>query len=465
MKKLFDVIWPLIIILIFSCSVSLAEEYNIGNTGEVRDNPYGLNDTIPSSYEGLEYYDVFLPYQKTVGEIGGYNTSVLHEGSASYDPMPDYRKASHVGDVINQQRDYPSLAACAAGTIPAGSFPCSYESDTGANILTDADGNKYYGSAIQYFFYWNETKFAKWDLSNRGDLFDIILTDGTVIHFVVGDTNAKVHTNRKPGTTSESAEGNTSTLNYPQYEFMCSSIAGNCIELWGASGSCNKFSQKYGISTSGTGNHIAFYRMYNGNIQKNPKRTSKAGSEAAYALDGRIITTDIGEGAAGENVVQGDNSGGGIVAEKDLEGLDGLLVKMNDNAQSVTLPNGDDLSVGEKVNLTTISGNNAVMLKEKVIQTIRTIVMAVGLILILYVILLWAAYMFDKVNNFFEVKILKLLTFGALDTYKDDLPGEKSIFKRLVMLSIVLFLTGVFIISGSIYVVIQRIFMFIRSLG
>ena len=65
-------------------------------------------------------------------------------------------------------------------------------------VLVDKNGNKYYMMAIQEFFYCfpgikEDASFPKWG-SQNGQLVDVILTDGTVIHFVIVDANDSAHT-------------------------------------------------------------------------------------------------------------------------------------------------------------------------------------------------------------------------------------------------------------------------------
>ena len=117
--------------------------------------------------------------------------NVVNYNGNNYKPMTEANKKKKVGVRTNYQGRYRS-----------GSWhncSISVEPSTGLQVATDPKGNKYYLTAIQEFFYRSSSvgsnNFYGWSSQNRGQLFDVVLTDGTVVHFAVKDTNAVQHTN------------------------------------------------------------------------------------------------------------------------------------------------------------------------------------------------------------------------------------------------------------------------------
>ena len=73
-------------------------------------------------------------------------------------------------------------------------------------------------------------------------------------------------------------------------------------------------------------------------------------------------------------------------------------------------------------------------------------------------------WLFDRINTFFDISLITLITFGMLKPTKDEeKSGEVISVKRLVRICIVCFLASVFLISGGVYALISRVLEFMSK--
>ena len=427
--------------LCFVCSVS-AVTITIDNNGNPRDNPYGKATGVPASFDGVDYVDCYIPYAKTIEEIGGYAVSVTND-QFGYGPMPGYAKKYRAGDHANYEDDYTKVA---------GKTSTGYESDTGMALFKDANGTTYYSSAIQKFFY-NDPKngFFGWSTNNRGQIFDVILTNGVTIHFIVGDANAEAHTNGWYG--GYVSEGNwvCNKINYKQYTSLFSLVAGNCLELWGrTSDVTNTFMKKYGLRNDGSGVHVAYYRMYNAKYTDSPKRASGVPSSVAYSPDGTVqIVDSTSDGGASESESNDSVNMDKVPPENALVGMKGLDLALSDNQKSIDLPTGKALTASELSSRDTVKAQREYSWQQRVTDMVRIFIVFIGLCLLLYMIVLLVAYAFDRSNILVNVCLLRVVSFGIIDPDEDEETGKLRIStKRVLQMVIVLFIVGSVLVSG-----------------
>lgn len=433
----------LLVVLILLPSIRV-DAVTFDNDGNARENPYG-DSKIEKSYSDLDYYDCYVPYNLSPEKIGGYSTGVLAYTYETY----NYSMKSHYPDRIANKFSY-----LVNGYQPMGSpyRGCNIESENGMQVLVDKNGNKYYMMAIQEFFYCfpgikEDASFPKWG-SQNGQLVDVILTDGTVIHFVIVDANDSAHTNGGPKEESLwNVQYEFSKLKINQYKHLFHAAYGNMIELagvsWGAG--VSEFMEKYNMSLDG--NQVAYYRMYNGYIDDLPKRNNGIGKETSFNLG----NVSISGGTSGND---SDNTGTSeIVSEWELTGMKGLDKKLKDNQSEVILPTNSDLSIKEQYSVA-LSGENIALEKySSYIDIVRVIVVFIGLCLVLLGVFLIVALIFDKANNFIEISLVNIVTFGLLkysdekNTKRDS--GYASATKIIIIVSVVMTI-GLLLISGSI---------------
>lgn len=423
------------------CGVE-AKKVTIDNNGKPMDNPYGKIEDIPPSYEadGLDYYDCYVPYGLTIEDIGGYCTSTYYDGSNPYGPMSDADRKRYAGDKVNQ---FDPATTVASGTA-------IFDRDDGSGFIFKSGSSQYevYAMAVQKFFFPDsivkseQGKWQTWDSTNRGTLIDVILTDGTVIHFTLGDCNAEPHTNGWDSATSGSyTDVKSSELHYDQYRYLFSNVSSNCIELYGQNTAPDNFMAKYGLKMDGSGKHIAYYRVYNKKIgDAGVKRTSKAGKEASYSLGDVSIT---GRSDDESNTVELNDS-----KESDLKGMP-KESKLLDDASIPSLPDSSSLSGDEKETIGLLKENlEEDSLSVQLIRYLRIAVVFLGLVMLLNIVLLNVAYLFDCVNILFDFSLLGALTLGHLYMSRSD--GNVTP-RRMIKISITLLVVGTLLVSGGVY--------------
>lgn len=434
----------LVLSVIPFCGVE-AKKVTIDNDGKPMDNPYGKIEDIPPSYEAddLDYYDCYVPYGLTIEDIGGYCTSTYTDCGYSYGPMTDDCKKLYAGDKVNQYNASKDLEVKGRAVFD--------RYDDSGTIFKSKGTNSYetYAMAIQKFFFPDNivsedggNKWQQWGITNRGLLVDVILTDGTVIHFTIGSCNAEPHTNGWDSATSGSyTEVQSSELQYDQYKYLFSNVSSNCIELYGTDGAATAFMNKYGMKFDGSGNHIAYYRVYNKRIDDTDvKRTSSAGKEVSYSLGDVSIT---GRSDDKDNTVSLNDA-----KESDLKGMP-KESKLLDDASIPSLPDSSSLSGDEKETIGLLKENlEEDSLSVQLIRYLRIAVVFLGLVMLLNIVLLNVAYLFDCANIFFDFSLLGALTLGYLYMSRSD--GNVTP-RRMVKISITLLVVGTLLVSGGVY--------------
>ncbi len=422
----------------------------IDNDGKAKSNPYG-DSKLPSSFGSGAYYDCYIPYALTNEDVGGYAVNVVNYNGNNYKPMTEANKKKKVGVRTNYQGRYRS-----------GSWhncSISVEPSTGLQVATDPKGNKYYLTAIQEFFYRSSSvgsnNFYGWSSQNRGQLFDVVLTDGTVVHFAVKDTNAIQHTNAGGDDTEGTFDCKITYApsKLPQYNHLFAAMAGNCLELWGSSSAvASAFMQKYNMGSNDNQNKIAYYRMYNLKIDNAPDRGNGVGKEVSYSLGSVTIngsTTESGD----DDVQHTDSLGNSIVPETSLVGMENYYKNLFDNASTPSMAKREDLSIGEQYSTVVIGESVALMHEANLIDIVRVGVVCIGIILIFYAVLITISAVFDKANNFIDINLVGIVTFGLLKYSDDpDVKGKKGFvtFNRMVFVSGMLLLIGGSLISGGV---------------
>ena len=148
-----------------------------------------------------------------------------------------------------------------------------------------------------------------------------------------------------------------------------------------------------------------------------------------------------------------------VTPEEDIVGLKGNIFKINKEAEKVDLPDSANLSANEKISVQTVKDNALYKKQNKVNEIIGTIVISIGLFLLVYIALMWACYIFDKVNTIFGVSLIKVVTLGRYEVSDEGNKDSKHemTLQRMILTSIIAFLVSWAIISGTIYGVLQTL--------
>lgn len=443
MKKLLMI--ALLAVGMCTASVSVyADKVTLDNDGKEKSNPYG-DCGLEKSFDA-DYYDCYVPYNLTCGEIGGYSTGASNSISSSYTAMSEETQKKKVTYFTNYEGD---MNFSYFGDAKKG-----YDEETGMTTYTDKNGTVFYATAIQHFFYNNSTVgtngFPGWSMENRGQLVDVILSDGTCIHFVVGDANAIQHTNAG-GDDSQGHFDVTfsfADLKLKQYPHLFAAHAGNTLEVWGKSGCAPAFSKKYNIGNGDDNARVAYYRLYNAFIKDSPKRMEGVPEDVSFSYGDVEIQ---GGSNDGENT---DSMGNTILpTEFELVGMSKFENEIADNAQAVELARRDDLSIVEQYSVATVGEDLAIQNRALSIDNARVAVVFVGMCLIFYGVLLGLCTLFDKANAFIDISLVKVVSFGLL-TYSEEehTKGKKGYANsgRIIFVIATVEIVGCLLVSGGV---------------
>lgn len=439
------------------------------NDGKPKDDPYA-DSGYAKSYD-VEYYDCNFPYTLTYKDIGGIAYDAEHTEDSFYKgntAMPDYVASARVGGAL--QREFCHENADGAVRLGinhtgdwAGLSKIEHDED-GMCVAVDTNGAKYYIAAFTAgFVYKINTDELHKQYGNDGDLgfgfivqpqlIDVILSDGTCLHFVSGDAIGSDHCNRTedPNTWQDGIHYHITKLNYKNYAFMFHCESGQMTELWCLdNASMSKFQDRYNIGSGEDENQISVIRMYNATLSDPPKR-----------LNGNETSTKVANNGSSSS---GNSSS--FIDESALVGMPDSSVLGNDR-EDVQLANRDDLSIEESNNLVSIKDNLDIKNSTTALDLARKISIFIGLLLMIYAILLILAITIDMINMWVDVSITRILTFGLIrvQTSPDEPVTPKGYIspRKLRIVAIVIFLIGGVIISGGMFRVTSKLMWWITK--
>lgn len=465
-----NIVGALLFLLLTVCILFLspitAHAVTLDNDGSEKENPYG--DTgLAKSFEA-EYYDCYMPYGLTLKEIGGYATGAIWAAYQQYNaPMAESMQNAHVGTFVNYENDLLGRNSTLSRAFSG--MNAYKESDTGMQIVEDSNGTQYYISAFPGFMFYNSTAgtngFPSYSSEAWGTAVDIILTDGTVIHFAMGDSVAPQHSNggiENPQYFDVIYEN--APLTMPQYKHLYQAQSGHSVEVWGTSGCSQAFMDKYNIGDGEDQNKIAVARIYNKKVGDNPERASGVSEEVSYSLGD--VTIGSGGGEDGDDGTGEDSMGNVITSEWDLVGMTHLKSKLAEQQSQIELKSREDLSTGEQYSVATVKENLEYEHQASAIDTVRVSVVFVGLCLVFYSVMLLVCYLFDKSNSFIEISLVKFITFGYLEYTDDELAkGQqgKASSKRLLVLVVIIMIIGCLFISGGVLQAVMQVMINIHD--
>jgi hypothetical protein len=441
------------------------------NDGKPKDDPYA-DSGYAKSYD-VEYYDCNFPYTLTYKEIGGIAYDADHTADSDYKnnkAMPDSTAETKVGASVIRENCHNNLPATVLGssTIAEGNwkgFSKIEHDEDGMCVAVDTNGAKYYIAAFPAGFTYKLNTDALYKqyginsdlgykLMGKPQLVDVILTDGTCLHFLTGDSIGSDHCNRieDPNTWQDGIHYHVTKLNYPDYAFMFHCEGGHMTEVWcSEDGSLSKFLDRYNIGNDEGKNQISVIRMYNASLEGDPPKR----------LNGNETSTKVANNGSSSS---GNSSS--FVDESALVGMPDSSVLGNDR-EDVQLANRDDLSIEESNNLVSIKDNLDIKNSTTALDLARKISVFIGLLLMVYAILLILAITIDMINMWVDVSITRILTFGLIrvQTSPDEPITPKGYIspRKLRIVAIVIFLIGGVIISGGMFRVTSKLMWWITK--
>lgn len=163
------------------------------------------------------------------------------------------------------------------------------------------------------------------------------------------------------------------------------------------------------------------------------------------SLGGDYTGTNYGSGASVSTITSWITKTGTLKEEAEIVGMPGVY---EFDGEPIVITGRDGLAMGDVVALTTI-GSNINYGKLTVESVISTIVVGLGYVLILYGTLLILAFFFDSSNNFIDMSLMSILTFGKWRVVDDEdvkktmrMNGKTYVTR-----------TGVFVRAGIIWIV------------
>lgn len=476
MRKRFITL-TLFIILVTSCFPVVVYA---GNDGLAHDNPFGDSGAGISFGGDAKYYDFLLPYNLTFEDIGGYATSV------TYDPGCLYSDTSKYGTMTTsaaqaQKRVGQFNVQGSKGSTWLG---CSVKVDSNTGFqYVEKDGCQFYIASLPkaVFNYSAAGDFYGFSsLAATGVIYDMILKDGTVIHFATGDGMGIYHTNNDETDQDPYRQDKLvlhfNKLKLPQYKNLYHASSPNhTFEVFigsGQSSTISRFKSYYGISDS---NPIVAIRMWNKSIKAGGLTVNSgyAGlSSKGAAIDGTVIPSTGGVPSGEPGSVPGVSGLTvnpqfviGSFQELDMQTYS-RLVEPNTEERYLNNANAANMSQLDLEGLTDWNRNNENMVQEDGwIARLRQGVVLVGILMTIWALFIYLAFWFDHLNTFFYIDALHIVTFGQLHICQ---PNEKPTFRlkekvngrtvdhmQVVGICLTAILFGVLLMSGVFYKVVD----------
>lgn len=173
-----------------------------------------------------------------------------------------------------------------------------------------------------------------------------------------------------------------------------------------------------------------------------------------------FLENGLSDGSNNNNNSPDESHVEAIKSEWELVGMENLKSKLAELQTDIQLKSRNDLSLSEGYSTQVIGDNIALANQANVLTTARVAVVFIGLCMVFYSVALLLAYMFDRVNSFVDISLVKIATFGYLEYTDEDL-GERQVGKassgRLIFLACSLMVIGCLFVSGGVIPFIMQI--------
>ena len=413
MKKVFSFLIILLTIALFNVT-----NVSCGNDGNLRDDPFGDCGASASFGGDAKYYDFFIPYNATLKDIGGYATDVTFSSTSSY------KNSMHVSSSSKlENHPYQFNVQGSKGTSWLG---CTVKTDSNTNFqYIEKDGCKFYIASLGkcVFNYSAVTKdgfyqFAS--LSATGVIYDMILKDGTIIHFATGDGIGDNHTNSDESDSITSGDHDGVYIKFAKLNKKCYADLFHACDpnqtfecFTNGSGALEKFKKYYNISDS---NPVVAIRMWNQTISKGGFKVNSGFEELSTKGDAVDTSGATAGGSSNSNTGTGLSIQfmSGYYSELDLASWN-KLVEPNIQSQYIEDARRDNLTSKEVSELSNWEQNiDEGSLFGRLIRFLRSMVVLVGILVTIWGIFFYIAYWFDTLNNLIDIDAVKVLSFGRL---------------------------------------------------
>lgn len=166
----------------------------------------------------------------------------------------------------------------------------------------------------------------------------------------------------------------------------------------------------------------------------------------------------------GTSVVGSDGTVSLIVKEEDLVGMYPKNI-ISEKMDNIYLPDYDSLNTAEKQNVITIRDNILESKSWSIWDTLRVFTVFIGLFVLVYAVLFYVAYIFDKVNNVIDISLVSILSLGSLKYTDEDAVGKGYVNgRRLFRIEAALFLVGFFLVAGGVFSFTLEVMYFLKNI-
>lgn len=486
MTKLKKVLGSLILGVVLSLNVGII---CLADEGGVLSNPIGdIGSDVPvsvvdSSGNPVAHYNFLVPYNITCEEVGGQAIELASGGAYAghISKVNDGAWQTHIsGKKAGQQFWWEwnpmTLNSAKVSWLKNGfwkvgvGYQLQIDDNTGV-CYVESNGLKAYVAAVPEAFFnfkpsdgGNFFEFAS--LNSQGILFDVVLKDGTIIHFVTGDAASSQHTNGGDSTGATGQDGvqiKNAPINtgYEAYKNLFHAFTSfHSFELWGVNNSCyRQFMSYYKIES----NPVVAVRMYGTSLKNNDFK----------AVDGmgELSVKGGSPNLAGGNGLTGQTPGftKGYYDEMDLAAWTNLS-----GESVISFKDRDSLNQSDLTSLYNWE-NNIANNKFSIIRLIRYIISFMGIMFIVWGSLLYLGYWFDRVNPIIPIRAVNMLTLGKLEVSPDE---SESTFKLTdvakgklktinhtiaIEISLMAIAFGTMLVSGWAYRLIAMLIGFVTS--
>lgn len=155
-----------------------------------------------------------------------------------------------------------------------------------------------------------------------------------------------------------------------------------------------------------------------------------------------------------------------VVKECDLIGMPEQSQLMEGQSE-IELPDSTSLSTRDYYGVQDLKNSININSSQNTIDTLRILVVFLGMFLIFYSVFLFLAMLFDRANQFIEISLVGVLTLGKL-RYSDDEYARESYglvnTQGLIKVAVVILLIGFFLVSGGLFTYISRVSLLLNKL-
>lgn len=445
--------------------LSLGMSFVVFADGELMSEPFGDCGAKPTLADPAKYYDFLIPFTVTREQIGGYAISATHVGG---DPV--YVNRFNLDDNIARAK---CNMGCEHSFNRQGTKSSSWigqtvlvDDNTGAQYI-EMNGLKMYIASLPsgLFNYSGRDKLGihAWSmLAATGVLYDIVLKDGTVIHFATGGATGNGHTNGGPPSQQDGVQYGFNELRQAQYKNIfhaCDPM--HTFELFMGEGrSLSEFTSYYNISES---NPVVAVRLWSATVKDGNFSVNEGCGELSFGGSSLNLSIGSGSESTSPQFIKGYYDEMDLAAWSYLSGESVIEFKDRSNL--------DQSDLTGLHNWESNIENN----KFSLIKLIRYCISFIGIMFIIWGSFFYLGYWFDRVNPILPIRVVNMMSFGKLEVTPDESEctfklsdigkGKLRTINHWVAIEIALMAIGfgTLLVSGWAYRLIAMLISFVTS--